>query len=394
MMITMFYRLIALSSLAIFWTVLPNGTTPAEAQARGQAPPARMRFEAMDKDRNGAISRQEWQGNLRSFQVHDWNGDGQLSGQEVVIGARRDANWDAADHRPNVLERYVSWTQAGFDNLDHNRDRRITRNEWHYEMETFQRVDRNRDGAMDQAEFLGENWDDDRGDNFDDLDFNNNGRVERSEWHGSLEAFNALDRNRDGVLSRFEGVGGFDAVEDTWDQFVNLDYDRNGTIARNEWHWSRAAFDQRDTNRDNMLSRREFEVAGGTPGTVGTSGAARSRTVRVNSLNRWTDSGIDVRAGETITISATGNIQMSDNGQDTASPAGSTSGRRAPDAPVLNQPAGALLAVIDNYGPIFVGAQRTIRAPVSGRVYFGVNDDHLADNRGEFSVNVNVGAAR
>ena len=85
---------------------------------------------------------------------------------------------------------------------------------------------------------------------------------------------------------------------------------------------------------------------------------------------------------------------MSDNGQDTASPAGSTSGRRAPDAPVLNQPAGALLVVIDNYGPIFVGAQRTIRAPVSGRVYFGVNDDHLADNRGEFAVNVNVGVAR
>ena len=67
---------------------------------------------------------------------------------------------------------------------------------------------------------------------------------------------------------------------------------------------------------------------------------------------------------------------------------------RAGCARFSTNPRARLLAVIDNYGPIFVGAQRTIRAPVSGRVYFGVNDDHLADNRGEFAVNVNVGVAR
>jgi Ca2+-binding EF-hand superfamily protein len=393
----MFRQMIVFASLAIFWTIIPNGLVPTDAEAQGRGRgrgQARMRFEAMDTNRDGAISRNEWQGSLRSFQVHDWNGDGQLSGQEVVIGAQRNANWEEADHNPNRLETYVSWTQAGFNNLDHNRDRRITSNEWHHDLETFRRVDRNRDGALDQAEFIGADWDDDRGDSFDDLDFNNNGRVERSEWHGSVEAFNALDRNRDGVLSRFEGVGGQDTTGDTWDQFAGLDYNRNQSITRDEWHWSRAAFDQRDLNRDGMLSRREFEVAGGAPGEGGAS-AARSQTVRVNSLNRWTDAGIDVRAGDTLTINASGSIRMSDNdnGQDTATPAGSTTGRRAADAPILNQPAGALLARIDNYGPIFVGGQRSFRAPVSGRLYFGVNDDHLPDNRGEFVVNVSVDGA-
>ena len=75
---------------------------------------------------------------------------------------------------------------------------------------------------------------------------------------------------------------------------------------------------------------------------------------------------------------------------DTANPAGSTRGRNAPDAPVLNQLAGGLIAQIDNYGPIYLGGRRTFRAPVNGRLYFGVNDDHLPDNRGEFNVNVNV----
>ena len=73
-----------------------------------------------------------------------------------------------------------------------------------------------------------------------------------------------------------------------------------------------------------------------------------------------------------------------------ASPAGSALNRRAPDAPVLNQPAGGLIARIDNYGPIFLGGRRTFTAPVSGRLYFGVNDDHLDDNKGEFVVNVSA----
>jgi Ca2+-binding EF-hand superfamily protein len=344
----------------------------------------------MDTNGDGTISRSEWQGSERSFQVHDWNGDGRLSGQEVAIGARRNSSWEQADHQAGRYEQYLTWTSAGFSNLDHNRDGRITSNEWHFDTDTFRRVDRNRDGSLDRTEFLGENWDDDRGDSFDDLDFNNNGLVERGEWHGSAAAFNALDRNRDGVLSRFEGVGGVDTTGDTWDEFAGLDYNRNGGISVDEWHWSRAAFDRRDQNRDGAISRREFELGGGA---AGQATPAASRNVRVNPANRWTDSGLSVRAGDTIRVTANGTIQMSDNAQDTASPGGSTSGRRAENAPVLNQPAGMLLAMIDNYGPIVVGDQRTFRAPVAGRLSFGVNDDHLPDNRGSYTVNVNVGGS-
>jgi hypothetical protein len=384
----MLQRFIAFSSLALVWTGVLITFAPTDAAAQPPRPNDRMRFEAMDKNGDGSISRAEWQGSERSFQVHDWNGDGRLSGQEVAIGAQRNNNWEEADHTPNRFERYASWTQAGFSNLDHNRDRRITPNEWHYDVETFRRVDRDGNNALDQAEFLGGDaeWDDDRGDTFDDLDANNNGRVERNEWHGSAGAFNQLDRNKDGVLSRFEGVGGQETTNDTWDQFAGLDYDRDGSIALEEWHWNRRSFDQRDSNRDGMLSRREFEVAGGSPTTAQVGTAGGSHSVRVDSQRRWTDSGLEVRAGDTVTITSNGSIQMSDNAQDTASPAGSTTGRRAPDAPIVNQPAGALLAMIDNYGPIFVGDRRSFRAPVTGRLFFGVNDDHLGDNSGQFSV--------
>jgi hypothetical protein len=356
-------------------------------QGRGQA--AEIRFQGMDTNADGIISRQEWRGNDRSFTNHDWNGDGQLSGAEVRPGAQRNANWEEADHVPNRYERYNSWTQAGFNNLDHNRDRRIEANEWHFDRETFRRVDRNRDGALDQAEFLGGEVDDARADTFDDLDWNNNGRVERTEWYGTPAIFNSMDRNNDGVLSRFEVVGGVDAPNDTWDQFVSLDYNRNGNISRDEWHWSAASFARYDTNRDNMLSRQEFSAGGGSP-TAGGPAQQRTVTVRVNSAQRWTDSGITVRAGDVLTFDVTGNIQLSNDANDKAGAAGSVNNRRAPDAPVLNQLAGGLIVSIDNYGPIFIGGRRTFTVPVNGRLYLGVNDDHLADNRGEFIVNLSV----
>jgi len=352
-----------------------------------------MRFAAMDTNGDGVISRAEWRGSDRAFANQDWNGDGVLSGPEVRPGAQRDANWEEVDHAPNRFERYISWTRAGFTNLDHNRDRKISANEWHFDVETFRRVDRNRDGAIDEAEFLGTGVDDARDVNFDDMDFNNNGRVERSEWYGSEQTFSTLDRNRDGVLSRFEVVGGVDTPMDTWDEFASLDYNQNGSIARDEWHWSALSFNRRDTNRDGILSRQEFAAGGGSP-DAGATTTAQPRTVHVNSQQRWTDSGIVVRAGQTVTISATGSIQMSADASDTATPAGSTKGRRAPDAPVLNQPAGGLLARIDEYGPIFLGGRTSFVAPVAGRLSFGVNDDHLPDNKGEFVITVNVAPGR
>ena len=370
------------SGLALVWSLAaPAAVTPADAQT---GPVNRNRFQALDRNNDGRITRDEWNGNERAFRNHDWNGDGVLSGNEVRAGAQRDT--DLADHNPNTLERNLSWTRANFTSLDHNRDGRLSSNEWHFDLETFRRVDSNGNDSISLQEFLGEGVEDVRDNSFDDMDWNNNGRVERAEWYGGAAEFTRLDRNRDGVLSRYEVVGSTQSL-DTYDQFQNLDYDRNGTLSRAEWHWSNASFTVRDRNRDGIISRQEFDVAGGAPATAA---AAGSQTVRVNSQQRWTDTGITVRAGDVVTFNVTGTITMSDDAGDTANWAGSTRGRTAPDAPVLGQKAGGLLAKIGDYSPAFVGGRSSWTVPVSGRLYLGVNDDHLADNRGEFVVTVGV----
>jgi Ca2+-binding EF-hand superfamily protein len=362
-----------------------SSLAPAHPSAalQGTSRPARMRFEVMDRNNDGAISRDEWRGSARSFEVHDWNGDGRLSGDEVRIGARRNTRLEQADHNPSWAERYESWTEEGFANLDHNRDGRITSNEWHYARESFVQADRNRDGALDRAEFLGAEMDDDRDDRFEDLDADGNGRLERDEWHASDDAFRWLDRNGDGVLSRSE-LTGEDQADSRSDQFASLDYDRNGTIARDEWHWSLGSFNQRDLNRDGVLSRREFDATGGD----GTDAAAASRVVRVDARQRWTDTGIVVRAGDELTFQSRGEVQLSGDSNDVATPAGSRKPGRVVPATNVNAPAGALIARIGEATTLVIGDRRSLRASAGGRLYLGLNDDHLDDNSGEFTVTV------
>ena len=310
-------------------------TLPLDAeQARqfraqsGQA--TESRFRGMDRNNDGVITRSEWRGSADSFKVHDWNNDGVLSGDEIRVGANRERT---------IEDEFAMATSA------------------------------------DVA-------DDDREDRFEYLDVNRNGRVERSEWHGSDDAFQWLDRNRDNVLTRGEVLGTNTAGSD---RFAALDANGNGVISVDEWPRGRRAFDQRDTNRDGVLSRSEMQDARGN--AVGTAG----ETVVVTAKDRWIDTGLDVQAGDMVTFDAQGTMQLSADGTDLAGPGGARSGRRAPDAPMRLEVAGGLIAKIGDAAPMFVGDRRTInRAPTAGRLYLGVNDDHLDDNTGEFRVTIAI----
>jgi hypothetical protein len=122
------------------------------------------------------------------------------------------------------------------------------------------------------------------------------------------------------------------------------------------------------------------------PSGVGTTGDI----ISVNPTEPWNDTGLWVEAGDVITFDASGQIQMSDNGSDVATPAGARSGRTAVNAPLRSQPAGLLIARIDNSAPMPIGARRTLRAPVSGELFLGVNDDYFQDNGGAYRVSVTI----
>ena len=329
---------------------------------------AQQQYRTWDRNNDGVVTRAEWRGTVQEFRDRDWNRDGVLSGTELA-----DDDWTQAQ----------APTGQTFVSLDRNRDGRLTRGEWRGDRGTFLRADRNGDNFISRSEFI--NFDVASVDNdvldFDALDDDRSNRIERAEWSGTRAAFNRLDTNRDGVLSRRELLSN-DAVVARADGFDAADYNNNGVISRGEWQDGALTFNRYDVNRDGVISRREYAARGDDVGV--------ERTFSVNPRQQWTDTGVFVNAGDVITWRAEGTIVMMTGNDDRATPAGSVSGRTASDSPRPDQKAGTLLLRIGNGSVEAVGAQGTFTARNSGPIYLGVNDDYLDDNSGEYRVAVSV----
>jgi hypothetical protein len=115
-------------------------------------------------------------------------------------------------------------------------------------------------------------------------------------------------------------------------------------------------------------------------------------SIRVPASQRWVDTGITVVQGQNVSFSASGQVRLSGDAQDTATPAGSSQGRRANNSALPGTLAGALIGRVGTGMPFGIGDQTgPLQMPAAGRLYLGVNDDEFSDNGGAFHVNVAPG---
>ena len=164
---------------------------------------------------------------------------------------------------------------------------------------------------------------------------------------------------------------------------------RNGTIEFEE----RRSYGSGRTlrfDRDEVV-RIEFEnnrrsggndfSAGGRPSGM------RERQAVVSADVAWNDTGIEVRAGQTIYFQAQGQVRWGRDRRD--GPAGERNSPSNPNRPMGNRNAAALIGKVGNGSNdyFFIGDDTgPIRMRASGRLYLGVNDDVLTDNSGNFRV--------
>jgi hypothetical protein len=127
------------------------------SKAKKSSDESGVKFQGVDRDNDGVITRAEWRGNDTSFANRDWNRDGVLTGNEMKPGAVRPAvsRTTLSPSTPGTAP-----PRAGsaadpdgpvFARLDANHDGVLTRTEW--PDDRFSAVDFNRDGVLSAYEY-------------------------------------------------------------------------------------------------------------------------------------------------------------------------------------------------------------------------------------------------
>ena len=128
--------------------------------------------------------------------------------------------------------------------------------------------------------------------------------------------------------------------------------------------------------------------------TVNTVPAASSTptffTIKVgvkadNTNNGWTNSGLVVRKGQRLRISASGRVSL---GKGRFSTPGGLTSIQDQDKLMRTEATGALIAVIgdDNDDFILIGPRREFVAQRDGVLFLGVNEGDLTDNTGSYDI--------
>jgi Ca2+-binding EF-hand superfamily protein len=166
-----------------------------------------------------------------------------------------------------------------FADMDKNKDKKITRDELpaQFPPQFFDRLDTNKDGAIDEEEFnamrrfgggggggprLGESL-------TKFLDADHDGMVSREEFAKMVSLFDALDQDHNGHLSQEELNGFFRSINEAQTQatggvdasrlFANLDKNKDGKVTPDET--DEKTFKNLDINKDGVVTREEAEQA-------------------------------------------------------------------------------------------------------------------------------------
>jgi len=127
------------------------------------------------------------------------------------------------------------------------------------------------------------------------------------------------------------------------------------------------------------------------PGCISTPG------LNIPTGQEWTDTGVNVKSGAAVGISATGEAYLSAAGSSQAPPGNSACKPAADYAadssqfPAPQLPCWSLIARIGNGPPFEVGTSILVIA-TTGRLYLGVNSDSFSSNTGIWTAKIKIGS--
>jgi hypothetical protein len=125
------------------------------------------------------------------------------------------------------------------------------------------------------------------------------------------------------------------------------------------------------------------------------TGPVKTVTVDVVGKRDWTSTGLIVKRGDRIHISASGSVTLDPASGRATGPEG-ISDLTDPKKLMPDQPTGALIGVIgaDNDDFIFIGRASEFTAARDGLLFLSVNEGNLSDNTGTYKAVIEVQAQR
>ncbi|HVF92448.1 MAG TPA: hypothetical protein VNH22_20445 [Blastocatellia bacterium] len=124
------------------------------------------------------------------------------------------------------------------------------------------------------------------------------------------------------------------------------------------------------------------------------TGPVRTTSIDVVAKRDWTSTGLIVKRGDRLRITASGSITIDPASGQASGPEGSD----LPDAKKLmaDRPTGALIGVIgaDNDDFIFIGGQAEFTARRDGLLFLSVNEGTLSDNAGAYKAVIELQTQR
>jgi hypothetical protein len=124
------------------------------------------------------------------------------------------------------------------------------------------------------------------------------------------------------------------------------------------------------------------------PAGAQTVAAASDKTVEITPSQKWTDTGIDLHAGDLVKLSAS----ATENGNQACDPQGVAGLAKAGKLPLETALPAALLAKLQEKTSAiqFVGAERQFKITEAGRLYLGANLGGSASCTGKYSVQIHL----
>ena len=240
-----------------------------------------------DKNGDGRVGRDEWDGTVDIFTKIDANGDNYLTVNEFSVHIR-------TLESPNYGK-----SQKIIQKMDKDGDGKLSRGEWTGQAKFYDQIDANRDKRLTIQE-LTAHYDSLAGSNggkktggkgtaqksksknpkelIKKMDKDGDGKLSRDEWTGQAKFYDQIDADQDKRLTIAELTAHYESLaganggkktggkgaaqktrsKDPEEMIKKMDTDGDGLVARDEWKGQAVDYDKIDANRDARVTLAEL----------------------------------------------------------------------------------------------------------------------------------------